>query len=61
VKFAEGPWRSRILAIYASILALSFGGGPVVITFTGIEGLAPFLVGAAFLLLATIPILFVRG
>ena len=60
VKFAEGPWRSRILAIYASILALSFGGGPVVITFTGIEGLAPFLVGAAFLLLATIPILFVK-
>jgi MFS family permease len=60
VKFAEGPWRSRILAIYASTLALSFGGGPVVITITGIDGPAPFLVGAAFLLLATIPILFVK-
>ena len=60
VKFSEGPWRSRILAIYASILALSFGGGPVVITFTGIEGPLPFFVGAAILLLATVPIFFVK-
>lgn len=60
VKFAEGPWRSRILAIYTSILALSFGGGPAVIGITGIEGYAPFLVGAGVLLLATIPIFFVK-
>jgi MFS family permease len=56
VKFAEGPWRSRILALYASILALSFGGGPVVIAYTGIDGPMPFFVGAAILLLATVPI-----
>lgn len=60
VKFAEGPWRSRILALYASIMSLSFGGGPLVIGITGIEGVAPFLVGAVFLLLATIPIFFVK-
>ncbi len=60
VKFAEGPWRSRILAIYTSILALSFGGGPAVIGITGIEGHGPFLVGAGVLLLATIPIFFVK-
>ena len=60
VKFAEGPWRSRILAIYTSIFALSFGFGPAIISFTGIAGLAPFLVGVAMLLLATIPIFFVK-
>jgi MFS family permease len=60
VRFAEGAWRSRILAIYTSVLALSFGGGPAVITFTGIEGALPFLVGAAVLLAATLPILFVK-
>lgn len=60
VRFAEGPWRSRILAIYTSILALSFGGGPAIIAFTGIEGALPFLVGAAVLLAATIPIFFVK-
>ena len=60
VKFAEGAWRSRILALYTSILALSFGGGPVLIGFTGIEGPLPFLVGAAVLLVATIPIFFVK-
>ncbi len=60
VRFAEGAWRTRILAIYSSILALSFGGGPVLITFTGIEGALPFLAGAAILLLAIIPVFFVK-
>ena len=60
VRFAEGPWRSRILAIYTSIFALSFGFGPAIISVTGTDGFAPFLVGVAMLLIATIPIFFVR-
>jgi MFS family permease len=60
VRFAEGPYRSRILAAYTSILALSFGGGPVIISFTGIEGPLPFFIGAAVLLVATLPIFFVN-
>ncbi len=60
VKFSEGPWRSRILALYASIMALSFGGGPAIISFTGVDGPLPFLVGAAVLLIAMLPILFVK-
>ena len=60
VRFASGPWRSRILALYTSILALSFGGGPAIISVTGIEGVLPFLAGAAVLLAAMVPILFVR-
>ncbi|MCB1379879.1 MAG: MFS transporter [Alphaproteobacteria bacterium] len=60
VKYAEGRWRSRILSLYASVLALSFGGGPVLISVTGIDTPAPFLIGAAILLMATIPIFFVK-
>ena len=60
VKFAEGAWRSRILALYTSILAVSFGGGPALISVTGIDTPAPFIIGALILLVATIPIFFVR-
>ncbi|MFO1133016.1 MAG: MFS transporter [Hyphomicrobiales bacterium] len=60
VKFSEGSWRSRILALYTSILALSFGGGPAIIGITGIEGALPFLIGALVLLFAIIPIFFVK-
>jgi len=60
VRFAEGKYRSRILALYASVLAASFGGGPILITLTGIEGHAPFVIGAIILLIATIPIFFVH-
>lgn len=60
VRFAEGPYRSRLLAVYTSILAVSFGGGPVLIRFTGIDTALPFVIGAAILLAAAIPILFVQ-
>ena len=58
VKFAEGPWRSRILALYTSVLALSFGGGPLLIVYTGTDTALPFMVGAAVLVLATLPLYF---
>ncbi len=60
VRFAEGPYRSRLLALYASVLAASFGGGPILISLTGIEGHLPFTIGAIILVLATIPIFFVK-
>lgn len=60
VRFSEGPWRSRLLAIYTSILAASFGGGPALISVTGIDGVLPFAIGAVVLAIATIPIFFVR-
>ena len=60
VKFASGPYRSRILALYTSVLAASFGGGPVLISFTGIDTILPFVIGAIVLAIATIPIFFVK-
>jgi MFS family permease len=60
VRFAEGPWRSRLLALYTSVLALSFGGGPALISFTGIDGALPFVIGAIVLAVATLPMLLVK-
>jgi MFS family permease len=60
VKFAEGAYRSRILAVYTSVLAASFGGGPALISLTGIDTPLPFIIGAVVLAIAAIPILFVK-
>jgi MFS family permease len=60
VKYSEGAWRSRILGLYASILALSFGGGPLIITVTGTDTVLPFIVGAAILVAATLPMFFLK-
>ena len=56
LRFAEGPYRSRIVALYASVLSLSFAGGPVIIAWTGIDSILPFVIGAGVLVLATLPI-----
>ncbi len=60
VRFAEGPYRARIVGIYASVLALSFGLGSYTVAVLGTDGLLPFAVGASVILLATLPVLFVR-
>jgi MFS family permease len=60
VRFAEGPYRARIVGIYASVLALSFGLGAYTVALLGTEGFLPFAVGAAVLVLATLPVLMVE-
>lgn len=60
VKFAIEKWRTRILAVYTSVLSISFGGGPLLIKFGGIDTLFPFVAGALILVVATIPLLLVR-
>ena len=60
VRYSAGPYRTRLLAVYASILAASFGGGPALIAWTGIDGILPFAIGAVVLAAASLPILLVR-
>ena len=60
VQSADGDYRSRVIAIYSSILAASFGLGPALIAVTGIAGFMPFGIGAAVLLAATLPVYSVR-
>ncbi len=52
--------RGKIVAIYSAILAASFGAGPLLISFIGIEGWLPFVIGAVVLALGAVPFVFVR-
>jgi MFS family permease len=56
IRFAEGQYRARIVGAYAMVVSASFGLGPLVIKYLGIEGFAPFAAGAAVMLLAMVPI-----
>ena len=47
IQYADGAYRARIVAIYSSVLAISFGLGPTLIAAIGIEGYFPFAIGAA--------------
>jgi MFS family permease len=60
VKFSEGRHRGKIVALYASVLSVSFGAGPLLISIIGVDGWAPFVIGAVVLILAMIPIALVR-
>jgi MFS family permease len=56
VRFAAGEYRARIVGIYVTVISASFGLGPLVIKYLGIEGFAPFVAGAVVMLLAMLPI-----
>jgi len=60
VRYSFGQWRGRIVAIYASVMSLSFAAGPAFLSFTGTTGWLPFAVGAVVILLGTIPLYLIR-
>jgi MFS family permease len=53
---ATGAYRGRVVGIYATCISATFGVGAAVVSITGIEGYLPFMVGAAVLFLAILPI-----
>ena len=53
---AAGNLRGRVVGIYATCMSATFGIGPVIIGWVGIEGYAAFAIGAVVLFLAIIPI-----
>lgn len=60
VKYAAGGQRGRIVALYASVLSASFAAGPALISWIGIEGWLPFLIGAGVMAAAMLPLCLVR-
>jgi len=52
--------RSRVMGIYASVMALGFVLGPLIINLTGIEGWTPFVAVAVALIVALLPVAFAR-
>jgi MFS family permease len=51
--------RGMVMGVYATMLAIGFVIGPVVLTVTGTTGPAPYLAGVAIYLLALIPLFLV--
>ena len=54
---ADDATRGRVVAIYSMAVAAGFALGPVVLSATGIQGLTPFAVSAAVMLLSALPLL----
>jgi len=59
VGYSNDENRGRIVAIYASVLSLSFALGPALVSVTGIEGWAPFVIGSVVILIGAIPLLLI--
>jgi MFS family permease len=53
--------RSRVMAIYATVMAGGFVGGPLLLSLTGINGWIPFLAVAVASLFALVPVLLIRS
>jgi MFS family permease len=49
--------RGRVIAVYTISLSASFVIGPLLLKLTGVEGLAPFALGAAVLLAGLLPVI----
>ncbi|MBS7544777.1 MFS transporter [Ancylobacter oerskovii] len=49
--------RGLVIGVYATTLSLGFAGGPAVLSLVGTSGWAPYLIGAAFFGLASIPVM----
>lgn len=60
VGFAGSGHRGKIVAIYGSILSASFGAGPALVGWIGIEGWTPFVLGSIVILLGVIPLTLVE-
>ncbi|HME22693.1 MAG TPA: MFS transporter [Acetobacteraceae bacterium] len=60
-QLAGDAGRGRIIGVYAAALSAGFGTGPLILSFTGIDGWPPFLANAAIAALATLPLFAVRG
>jgi MFS family permease len=55
-QLAGDAGRGRVIGIYAAALSAGFGIGPLVLSMTGIEGWAPFVVNAAITAAAALPL-----
>ena len=55
-ELVDDDWRGRIIGIYGSAGAAGFALGPIVLILTGTEGLLPFIVTAAFIATASLPL-----
>ncbi|HET6198258.1 MAG TPA: MFS transporter, partial [Acetobacteraceae bacterium] len=56
-QLAGDTGRGRIIGLYAAALSAGFGMGPLILSLTGIAGWPPFLINAAIVACAMLPLL----
>ncbi len=59
-EMADDDWRGRIIGIYGSAGAAGFALGPLILIATGTDGLLPYIVPAALIFAAGLPLLWLR-
>jgi MFS family permease len=60
-ELADDDWRGRIIGAYGSAGAAGFAIGPLVLVMTGSEGILPFVVTAVFVVVAGVPLYWLRS
>jgi MFS family permease len=58
--FTADENRGRTTAIYTTVMAAGFGAGTAILPFAGTEGMLPFLIGAGFIVVGSLPLLLIR-
>jgi MFS family permease len=58
-EIAVDETRGRVMALYNALFIASMAMGPLIIPLAGIEGWLPFIIGGFFVVLASIPLLWV--
>jgi len=58
--FSSDGNRGRIMGLYTSVLAVTFSVGPLIIPWTGIDGWTPWLIAIVCILVALLPLAFVK-
>ncbi len=58
--FTADENRGRTTAVYTTVMAAGFGMGTAIMPLAGIESLLPFIIGAAFVVLGSLPLLLIR-
>ena len=60
-EMAQDSWRGRIIGLYGAAGAAGFALGPLILILTGSEGIRPFAVTATLILLAGLPLFWLKG
>ena len=60
-ELAGENWRGRIIGVYGSAGAAGFALGPIILILTGTSGLLPFIVTAAFVVAASLPLFWLQN
>ena len=58
IEIATKPHRGRVMGLYNTTLALSFALGPLMLSYTGVSDLTPFVAGIVLMALAGLPLIF---